>query len=131
MPDDVNIASVDSDSYRDEREVLAKDKALKFMLWIAMVSISMLFAGLTSGYIVRRQTGTWLKFELPFTFWISTSIILLSSITMNWAVQSIRDKAKNEELRTKSLQRAVIVTLILGLAFGLFQFLSWKALVNE
>jgi len=95
------------------------------MLWIAIVSIAMLFAGLTSGYIVRRQTGTWLRFDLPFTFWISTSLILISSVTMNWAVQSIK---KDEQ---DNLKKALLFTLILGICFGICQFFSWKALVNQ
>ena len=75
-----------------------KEKSRKFLLWIGLVSIAMMFAGLTSGYIVRRQTGTWMKFDLPFTFWISTSIILVSSITMNWCVQLIRKNAATVKL---------------------------------
>ncbi len=43
---------------------LVKEKSRKFLLWIGLVSIAMMFAGLTSGYIVRRQTGTWMKFDL-------------------------------------------------------------------
>ena len=45
-----------------------KEKSLKMLLWIGLVSIGMMFAGLTSGYIVRRGTGTWLTFQIPFPF---------------------------------------------------------------
>lgn len=102
-----------------------KEKARKFLLWIGLVSIAMMFAGLTSGYIVRRQTGTWLKFELPFTFWISTAIILISSLSMNRAVQLIR---KNE---IKKLPTAVLITFLLGLCFGVFQVISWAILIRN
>ena len=102
-----------------------KEKSRKFLLWIGLVSIAMMFAGLTSGYIVRRQTGTWMKFDLPFTFWISTSIILVSSITMNWCVQLIRKNA------VKTLPTAVLATLLLGLGFGAFQFVSWYVLISK
>jgi cytochrome c oxidase subunit 3 len=102
-----------------------KETSRKYLLWIALLSIGMMFAGLTSGYIVRRQTGTWLKFDLPFTFWVSTAIILISSVTMNWSVQLIR---KNE---VKMLPSAVLTTFILGIGFGLCQFISWKTLISE
>jgi len=102
-----------------------KEKSRKFLLWLGLVSIGMMFAGLTSGYIVRRETGTWLKFDLPFTFWISTAVILISSISMNWAVQLVR---KNN---LKMLPGAILITLLLGISFGICQFVSWQALISK
>jgi cytochrome c oxidase subunit III len=102
-----------------------KEKSRKFLLWIGLVSIGMMFAGLTSGYIVRRQTGTWQQFDLPFTFWISTAVILISSITMNWVVQLVK---KNN---LKGLSTAVLITLLLGIAFGVCQFISWATLISK
>jgi len=105
-------------------EPVAREKALKLLLWLGQVSIGMLFAGLTSGYIVRRETGNWLKFELPPQFWASTAIILVSSITMNWALQSAK-KGDN-----KSLKRAVSLTYYLGYGFIICQYLAWAALTK-
>jgi cytochrome c oxidase subunit III len=102
-----------------------KEKSRKFLLWIGLVSIAMMFAGLTSGYIVRRQTGTWLKFDLPFTFWISTAVILISSISMNWCVQLVRKNA------LKTLANAVLITFLLGIGFGICQFISWYILISK
>ena len=102
-----------------------KEKTRKFLLWLGLVSIGMMFAGLTSGYIVRRETGTWLKFDLPFSFWISTAFILMSSITMNWSVQLIK---KND---LKMLPNAVLTTFLLGIGFGVCQFISWHALISK
>src|SRR5579872_1453556 len=105
-------------------EPVAREKAVKLLLWLGQVSIGMLFAGLTSGYIVRRETGNWLKFELPPQFWASTAIILVSSITMNWAMQAIKKG------NTKTLTQAILATFLLGLAFIFCQFLAWGALVK-
>lgn len=102
-----------------------KEKSRKFLLWIGQISIAMMFAGLTSGYIVRRETGTWMKFDLPFTFWISTALIIISSVTMNWSVQAIR---KNN---IKMLPGAVLLTLLLGLGFAVCQFISWHMLISK
>jgi len=102
-----------------------KEKSRKFLLWIGLVSIAMMFAGLTSGYIVRRQTGTWLRFDLPFTFWISTAVIIISSISMNWVVQLVRKNALT------MLPNATLITLLLGIGFGVSQFISWATLISK
>jgi cytochrome c oxidase subunit 3 len=106
-------------------ETAGKDRAIKMLLWIGLVSIGMMFAGLTSGYIVRRGSGTWLTFQIPFPFYISTAIILISSITMNMAMQA----AKKGIL--SGISRAILLTWILGIAFGVCQFMGYKALVDE
>ena len=51
----------------------------KFALYLAMGSIIMMFAGLTSAYIVRQGMGNWVYFDLPVMFWVSTGTILVSS----------------------------------------------------
>lgn len=102
-----------------------KLKTQKPMLIIAIVSMVMLFAGLTSAYIVRQAEGEWLHFELPRMFWISTGVILMSSVSMNWALTS----AKKNNLG--SVKKAMGLTLALGLLFIICQFLAWNELVNQ
>jgi cytochrome c oxidase subunit III len=96
----------------------------KIFLWIAIVSIIMLFAGLTSGYIVRQAEGNWLHFELPKIFYLSTAFIVISSLSMQWAVWSAK---KNQH---GNLLTGLILTLGLGLAFSFAQFLGWTNLVE-
>jgi cytochrome c oxidase subunit 3 len=97
----------------------------KFLLWLGIVSIVMLFAGLTSAYMVRQGEGKWVKFDLPSLFLVSTVMIVLSSITIQWAVNSVK---KNN---LPALSRALVLTAILGAGFVLFQYLSWKQLVDS
>ena len=59
-----------------------KRKSAKPMLWISMTSMAMIFAGLTSAYVVRKAEGNWLDFDFPIWFYISTAILLLSSLTI-------------------------------------------------
>ena len=61
----------------------------KFALWLFIVSIVMLFAALTSAYIVKQADGNWLSFELPSAFLLSSVIIVISSITMQMAYFSL------------------------------------------
>ena len=57
----------------------------KFMMWVFLVSVTMLFAAFTSGMIVRRGDGNWTYFIVPGIFTVTTIIAVLSSITMQWA----------------------------------------------
>ena len=73
------------------------NRAKKMMLWFAMVSMTMTFAGLTSAYVVSKTRPDWLKdFELPTAFYISTVVILLSSITFHLAKKNIQNDNRRE-----------------------------------
>lgn len=96
----------------------------KFLLWLGIVSIVMLFAGLTSAYMVRQGEGKWVKFDLPNLFLVSTVLIVLSSATIQWAISSVK---KNN---LSGMNLALTLTAVFGLGFVLFQYLSWKQLVD-
>ncbi|HRH65400.1 MAG TPA: heme-copper oxidase subunit III [Bacteroidia bacterium] len=108
----------------NERTLIER-KAKRSVLWIGIISILMLFAGLTSGYIVRQGEGKWVQFDLPMTFAISTIIIALSSLPMQWAVVSI--KKGNQ----KNLVTALIITAFLGISFVFSQYIAWSELFNQ
>lgn len=94
----------------------------KFALWMAMGSIAMMFAGLTSAYIVRKAQGNWVYYKLPVTFWFSTLAIVLSSITISLGVRAFK---KREMLQYR---RLITVTLILGILFGVLQYVGFGQL---
>ncbi len=98
---------------------------LKFAMWLFIVSIIMIFASLTSAYLVRRAEGNWLDFQMPNIFWVSTVVIILSSVTMQWAYIS----AKKDNLSQISI--AMVFTSLLGLTFLVLQWYGWKALKLE
>ncbi|MDR3679664.1 MAG: cytochrome c oxidase subunit 3 [Flavipsychrobacter sp.] len=94
----------------------------KFALYVAMGSIVMMFAGLTSAYIVREAQGNWVYYKLPAIFWVSTFTILLSSVTMHLGVRAF----KNREMpKYRSL---ITTTLLLGVLFGVFQYIGFTQL---
>lgn len=97
----------------------------KFVLWLIIVASVMLFAAYTSAYIVRRGEGNWVIFELPTIFGITSAIIALSSVTMQWALLS----AKKDQL--SNLKIATYLTLFLGLSFIVGQWLGWQQLVSQ
>ncbi|MFM2134859.1 MAG: hypothetical protein RL021_259 [Bacteroidota bacterium] len=100
-------------------------KSRKTLLWFGIISIIMLFAGLTSAYIVRQSEGKWAQFGLPNTFIVSTIVILLSSIPMQWAVISIR---KGNQ---QNLIKALTITLLFGAGFCFTQYIAWTELFEQ
>jgi len=87
----------------------------KFVLWVALGSIIMMFAGLTSAYIVRRNQANWLEFSLPPVFWYSTAVILFSSLTMHLALKAFKARLM---ARYKTL---ITITALLGVLFATLQ----------
>ena len=104
---------------------ITREKVGKPLIWVAMVSMVMVFAGLTSAYVVRMEKGDWLQFDLPQSLYISTAIIIISSVTMNWVLAS----AKKDDL--KSMKIAASITLLLGIAFIFSQVNAWGVLVEQ
>ncbi|HEY9220992.1 MAG TPA: cytochrome c oxidase subunit 3 [Lutibacter sp.] len=103
----------------------AKRKSAKPMLWVSMVSMTMMFAGLTSAYVVSRKRSDWVSFDLPNAFYISTLLIVLSSITFMLAKYFI--KQNNRQLTSAFL----LSTLFLGVGFVFFQFEGFSELLKS
>ena len=96
----------------------------KFTLWVGIGSILMMFAGLTSAYVVKRNQANWISFELPVMFWFGTAAIVLSSVTLYLATKAFKE-------RTMSKYRSLMAaTLFLGILFLVLQFISFKQLWN-
>ncbi len=97
----------------------------KFALWLFLVTVVMLFAAFTSALIVRQADGDWLVYDLPNLLQISTGIIVLGSLSMHWAYIS----AKKD--RFDQLKIAMPLTVILGVAFLVSQWMAWGQLVDS
>jgi cytochrome c oxidase subunit III len=96
----------------------------KFTLWVGIGSIIMMFAGLTSAYIVKREQPGWTSFVTPIAFYYSTAVMLISSLTIYLAGKSFRERTM---IRYKKL---VAATMVLGLIFILLQWLGFRHLWN-
>ena len=97
----------------------------KFILWLFIVSIIMLFAAMTSAYLVRRAEGNWLEYDIPSIFTYSSVVLVISSLTMHWAYLA----AKKDNFG--NLKIAITITFVLGAVFLYMQFQGWVELVNE
>ncbi len=110
---------------KQEREKVQMEKAKKNLVYVGIMSVIMLFGGLSSAYIVSMGDSFWLKFPLPPAFWISTGIIAVSSVTIQLAIGAAR---KGNSTALKAL---VSVTFLLGLGFVYFQFKGYGQLIDR
>jgi cytochrome c oxidase subunit 3 len=99
-------------------------KSYKLLLLFAMVSMTMMFAGLTSAFIVSKSRVDWLKnFQLPTAFYASTLIIIACSITFHLAKKAIQKDNR------KATTTFLLATLVLGLIFVVLQFVGFGQIV--
>ena len=94
----------------------------KFALLLACASMVMMFAGLTSAYLVRQAAGNWLEFELPLILSVNTGVILLSSLFLHIAYNGYR---KGQEGRYRWF---LVLATLLGFAFLVLQYQGWLEL---
>lgn len=97
----------------------------KFALYLSLAGLIMMFAALSSAYIVRQSQGNWLEFRLPQLFYVSTVFILMSSGSL------IMTKKYFKAHKKKKYQFLLIVTFILGIGFLITQYYSWIAMYES
>jgi cytochrome c oxidase subunit 3 len=100
----------------------------KFALWAGIGSICMFFIGITSALIVKKAAdeadGNWQHFNIPTQFYISTVLIIISSVTL-YVSKIFFNKGDSQ-----GYKYALLLTVIFGSLFLVYQYLGWKALVS-
>ena len=100
--------------------------AKKFDMWIFIFTSFMLFAALTSGFIVYSGgNGHGLDVILPQAFKYSTAVIILSSVTLFMASRA----AKGLQFAKQRL--FLWLTFFLGIAFFAIQIYAWYVLTYK
>lgn len=99
-------------------------KAQRFTMWLAIVSMAMSFGGWTSAFLVRKSAGLWVDFTMPSIFYASTLVIMLSSVTMHIA------HIANKKGKSNLLKLNLFMTACLGILFFFLQKQGWYEL-NE
>src|SRR5436190_18349525 len=92
--------------------------------WLLLTAVTMLFAGLSSAYIVLRGVPEWQNITMPGLVWANTIVLLASSVAIEFARDAVR---KN---RTGGVKQWLAVSGILGLGFLVGQFAVWRQLVH-
>ena len=99
-------------------------RSYKLLLLFAMISMTMMFAGLTSAFVVSKSRADWLKdFQLPSAFYFSTALIIGCSLTFHLAKKAIQ---KNNQTATTTF---LLATLALGIGFVILQFVGFGQIV--
>lgn len=95
-------------------------------IWVALASVMMMFTALTSAYIVRAAgANDWAPIIMPRLLWVSTTLIVISSFTLEFA----RKALKRDDQQAYS--RMLLVTVLFGLGFLGSQLLAWRQLVSQ
>ena len=105
----------------EPKPVLSVNK-WKFITWLFIITIVMLFASQTSAYLVRRAEGNWTEFEMPQIFYWSTLVLMISSVFMFLARRSA---AKDD---FQKLKVNIALAFVLGLGFLVMQYIGWLQL---
>ena len=102
------------------------NRSYKLLLLFGMISMTMMFAGLTSAFIVSSKRADWAKdFHMPSSFFVSLVAIMLCSVTFHFAKRAIQ---KDDRKITTML---LLTTLFLGISFVFFQFQGFNQMVAE
>lgn len=112
---------IENIKYQEPDPILTVNK-WKFITWLFIISIIMLFASQTSAYIVRRAEGNWVEFDMPTIFYYSTAVLVFSSIFLMFAMQA----AKTNEF--KKLRLFISLSVLFGISFLFMQYEGWKQL---
>ena len=101
-------------------------RAKKMMLWFGIGSLLMGFAGWTSAYIVSSSREDWLMdFDLPQAFFVSTAVIILSSVSYYIAKKAIENDNRKRAII------GLLVTLFLGITFIILQFTGFSQMIGQ
>ncbi len=113
--------TISSEDYKARTE-----RSYKLLLLVAMISMTMMFAGITSAFVVSKSRADWLKnFQLPIAFYFSTAVIIGCSITFHLAKKAIQ---KDNRFATTTF---LLSTLGLGIAFVILQFVGFGQIVEN
>jgi cytochrome c oxidase subunit 3 len=110
----------------NHQEANSNYKAKKFIIWLFVVSSTIMFAGWTSYYIVfaaSKSKGHGLV--LPDMFLYSTAVLLISSICLFLSARAFR----NGQVSTQ--KTFLWATLLLGVVFGYLQVEAWVSLYQS
>jgi cytochrome c oxidase subunit 3 len=109
-----------------EHDDIDRDKS-RVIAWFLLLVVLMTFGGLIGAYVVIATNGAieWTPFSFPYQVWISTFIILTSSITYEFFRHAV------EERDLKGSRRYLIATTALGGIFIASQLLVWVELINR
>ena len=112
--------------HRDGDDFRFSPARYRVAVWVAIASIVMLFTALCSAYIVRSASGSdWTPLRMPKVLWLSTAVILISSVTIEVSRRALKDH------QNARYGLWLTITTALGLVFVGSQLLAWRQLAHQ
>ncbi|MBT5148470.1 MAG: hypothetical protein HOM41_07890 [Flavobacteriales bacterium] len=108
-----------------EVDLIVRDRSKLMIMYFILFSVTMLFGGLISAYIVSSTGQYWVHITPPTTLWISNLLIIASSFAL---VASIKAIKRGDVSKSKS---RLLLTLALGIGFGFTQITGWNSLAEN
>lgn len=109
----------------DGSEIATRVDTAQLGLMGVLATVTMLFAGFTSAYLVRRSGGDWEPVSLPGMLWLNTGLLLAGSVAVEIA------RARMQEGRDQALKLWLQISTVLGAGFVVGQVLAWRELVRR
>jgi cytochrome c oxidase subunit III len=104
----------------------AVDARYRIGAWVIVAGIAMLFTGLSSAYIVRAAAAPdWRPLQMPPVLWLSTTLIIMSSVAMEAARRNLRSVIAD------SYRGWLFLSVLLGVGFLASQLFAWRQLVHQ
>lgn len=91
-------------------------------LWVFLTAVTMLFIAFTASYLARRNAADWTPVPLPSVLWVTTSVLVLSSIVLEWA------RKRGEDGDVRRLRTGLASVALLGVIFVAGQVAAWRQL---
>lgn len=101
------------------------EQRYKLAVWVGLAGVVMLFAAISSAMIVRSSGAGWLHVQLPPVLWLSTALLLGSSLVFEMAKRSARQHGP------RTMRVWIVLTALLGVGFVVAQLSGWSALLAQ
>ena len=108
-----------------EVDLIVRDRSKLMIMYFILFSVTMLFGGLISAYIVSSTGQYWVHVTPPATLWISNLLIVASSCTL---VVSIKAMKSGNISKSRS---TLFLTMALGIGFAFTQIAGWNSLADN
>ena len=108
-----------------EVDLIVRDRSKLMIMYFILFSITMLFGGLISAYIVSSTGQYWVHVTPPATLWISNLLIVTSSFTL---VVSIKAMKSGNISKSRS---TLFLTMALGIGFAFTQIAGWNSIADK
>jgi heme/copper-type cytochrome/quinol oxidase subunit 3 len=107
-----------------EVDPIVRDRSKLMIMYFILFSVTMLFGGLISAYIVSSTGQYWVHVTPPTTLWISNLLIIASSCTLVASIKAIKSGNVSKSRST------LFLTLALGICFAFTQIAGWNSLAK-